>query len=216
MQKGYKAVVFDLDGTLLDTLDDLADSANYALQKHGLPQRTRAEICSFVGNGIVDLIGRCTGKDNPKREAVLADFRTYYKIHSKDKTKPYADILPLLKKLKNSGIKTAVLSNKADFAVQPLVEEYFQGLIDISQGENEAEGVMRKPDPNGLLQIFKRLGCEKDEAVYIGDSDVDIQTAKNAGIACISVAWGFRDEAFLRENGAQTLVYSPLQIIDEI
>lgn len=212
----YKAVVFDLDGTLLDTLDDLTDSANYALEKHGLPKRTREEICSFVGNGIVSLIGRCTGEDNPKREAVLTDFRAYYKTHSKDKTKPYADILPLLRKLKKSGIKTAVLSNKADFAVQPLVEEYFQGLIDISQGENEAEGVMRKPDPNGLLQILKRLDCEKDEAVYIGDSDVDIQTAKNAGIACISVTWGFRSKAFLREAGATTLVSSPLQIIDEI
>ena len=162
----YKAVVFDLDGTLLDTLDDLADSANYALQKHGLPKRTREEICSFVGNGIAHLIGCCTGEDNPKYEAVLNEFRAYYKTHSKQKTKPYADILALLGELKKRGIKTAVLSNKADFAVQPLIEEYFQGLIDISQGENEAEGVMRKPNPNGLLQILKGLHCQTEEAVF--------------------------------------------------
>ena len=212
----YKAVVFDLDGTLLDTLDDLADSANYALQKHGLPKRTREEICSFVGNGIAHLIGCCTGEDNPKREEVLAEFRAYYKTHCKEKTKPYADILALLGELKKRGIKTAVLSNKADFAVQPLVEEYFHGLIDISQGENEAEGVMRKPNPNGLLQIVKRLQCKREDTVYIGDSDVDIQTAQNAGIDCIAVVWGFRDEEFLRDCGATSLVYSPLQILEKI
>ncbi|MBE7068265.1 MAG: HAD family hydrolase [Clostridiales bacterium] len=212
----YKAVVFDLDGTLLDTLDDLTDAVNYALNEYGLPLRTRAEVCSFVGNGIARLIALAVGDCDVDKEGVLSVFRAYYKIHCKDKTKPYEDILPLLKELKNRGIQTAVLSNKADFAVQPLVEEYFHGWIDMAQGENEAEGIMRKPNPNGLLQILKTLGCLKSEAVYVGDSDVDIKTAQNAQIDCISVTWGFRDEEFLRDFGAEKVVRSPLQILEEI
>ncbi|MBO7297936.1 MAG: HAD family hydrolase [Clostridia bacterium] len=212
----YKAVLFDLDGTLLDTLDDLADAVNYTLAKFNLPVRTRDEICAFVGNGIVNLLQLAVGGDCPNFEDVLAEFRSYYKTHCTDKTKPYEGIIPLLKELKSRGIKTAVLSNKADFAVQPLVEEYFHGLIDTAQGENEAEGVLRKPNPQGLFAIAKRLGVELHEAVYIGDSDVDIKTAQNAGVACISVAWGFRDEEFLRDHGAQKVVTIPLEILEEI
>ena len=212
----YKAVLFDLDGTLLDTLDDLTDAVNYALAKYGLPTRTRDEICSFVGNGIARLIRLAVGEEYPDFEGVLAEFRGYYKAHCTDKTKPYEGIISLLKELKARGIKTAVLSNKADFAVQPLVEEYFHGFIDVAQGENEAEGVLRKPNPQGVLAIVKRLGVELHEAVYIGDSDVDIQTAQNAGVACISVSWGFRDEEFLRDHGAQKVVSEPVAILEEL
>lgn len=212
----YKAVLFDLDGTLLDTLDDLTDAVNYALEKYGLSMRTRDEVCSFVGNGIVRLLQLAVGDDCPNFEGVLAEFRSYYKAHCADKTKPYEGIIPLLKELKARGVKTAVLSNKADFAVQPLVEEYFHGFIDAAQGENEAEGVLRKPNPQGVFAIAKRLGVELSDAVYIGDSDVDIKTAQNAGVACISVAWGFRDEEFLRDHGAAKVVNAPLEILSEI
>lgn len=212
----YKAVIFDLDGTLLDTLDDLANAVNYALAYYRLPQRTREEICSFVGNGMANLIARSAGEDTPNQDKILATFRAHYGEHCKDETKPYADILTLLSALKERGIKTAVLSNKADYAVQALAREYFPALLDIAQGEDEENGIMRKPNPNGLLNIIKNLGLAPNEIVYVGDSDIDIQTAKNAGTDCISVTWGFRGEAFLRESGATVLVNSPLQILEKI
>lgn len=210
----YKAVIFDLDGTILDTLDDLADSVNFALQKHGLPVRENAEIRSFLGNGMVNLVKLSAGDKAENIERILADFKEYYAKHSADKTKPYDGVLETISALKEQGVKTAVLSNKGDFAVQPLVKRYFGGLIERAQGENEAAGVLRKPNPDGVYKIMKELGVTEKETVFVGDSEVDILTAKNAGVDCVAVTWGFRDEKDLIENGAEKLISKPSELLD--
>ena len=211
----YTTVIFDLDGTLLNTLDDLADSVNFALATYGLPTHTREKICSFVGNGMQNLMQLAAGKqDKVDQDELLATFKAHYKKHCKDKTKPYDGIISLLRALKARGVKTAVLSNKADFATKELAKEYFDGLLDEAVGENEAAGIRKKPCPDALFAVLERLGAKKEEALYVGDSDVDIFTAKNAGVRCISVTWGFRDRAFLIENGAQTLIDSPEKILE--
>ena len=210
----YKAVIFDLDGTILDTLDDLADSVNFALKKHGLPVRENAEIRSFLGNGMVNLVKLSAGDKAENIERILADFKEYYAKHSADKTKPYDGVLETISALKEQGVKTAVLSNKGDFAVQPLVKRYFGGLIERAQGENEAAGVLRKPNPDGVYKIMKELGVTEKETVFVGDSEVDILTAKNAGVDCVAVTWGFRDEKDLIENGAEKLISKPSELLD--
>jgi phosphoglycolate phosphatase len=210
----YKAVIFDLDGTILDTLDDLADSVNFALKKHGLPVRENAEIRSFLGNGMVNLVKLSAGDKAENIEGILADFKEYYAKHSADKTKPYDGVLETISALKEQGVKTAVLSNKGDFAVQPLVKRYFGGLIERAQGENEAAGVLRKPNPDGVYKIMKELGVTEKETVFVGDSEVDILTAKNAGVDCVAVTWGFRDEKDLIENGAEKRISKPSELLD--
>ena len=210
----YKAVIFDLDGTILDTLDDLADSVNFALKKHGLPVRENAEIRSFLGNGMVNLVKLSAGDKAENIERILADFKEYYAKHSADKTKPYDGVLETISALKEQGVKTAVLSNKGDFAVQPLVKRYFGGLIERAQGENEAAGVLRKPNPDGVYKIMKELGVTEKETVFVGDSEVDILTAKNAGVDCVAVTWGFRDEKDLIENGAEKRISKPSELLD--
>lgn len=210
----YETVIFDLDGTLLDTLDDLTTATNAALRHLGLPARTRKEVCSFVGNGIAKLIERALGETGaPFFERALAFFKEYYAAHCSEKTKPYAGILPLLEELKKRGIKTAVLSNKADFAVKALAEEYFDGLLLEAVGENESAGIRKKPAPDALFAVMERLNAKKENAVYVGDSEVDIQTAKNAGVDCLCVTWGFRERAFLEENGGKTFVDEPMEIL---
>ncbi len=209
----FKTAIFDLDGTLLDTLDDLTDAVNASLKAFALPTRTKEEVCSFVGNGIGCLIKRAIGENNADFEAVLNEFKKYYGKHCKDKTKPYKGIILLLSALKARGVQTAILSNKADFAVQTLSKEYFGNLINVAQGENETEGVAKKPDAGGVYAIMKKLGARAEETVFVGDSDVDIRTAENAKIECIAVTWGFRDEQFLRKQGAKTLVSTPLEIL---
>ena len=198
----YKLVVFDLDGTLLDTLDDLTSSVNYALEQISLPRRTREEVCSFVGNGIKKLMQRAIDGRYLDEERALSIFRNHYQEHCQDQTKPYDGVLELLGELQNKNMKTAVLSNKADVATKKLAQNYFDGLLDKAVGENEAQGIRKKPAPDALLSLMQELGVTSLETVYIGDSDVDIQTAKNAGVDCISVSWGFRDERFLQEHGA--------------
>ena len=210
----YKAVIFDLDGTILDTLDDLADSVNFALQKHGLPVRENAEIRSFLGNGMVNLVKLSAGDKAENIAGILADFKEYYAKHSADKTKPYDGVLETISALKEQGVKTAVLSNKGDFAMQPLVKRYFGGLIERAQGENEAAGVLRKPNPDGVYKIMKELGVTEKETVFVGDSEVDILTAKNAGVDCVAVTWGFRDEKDLIENGAEKRISKPSELLD--
>lgn len=210
----YKAVIFDLDGTILDTLDDLADSVNFALKKHGLPVRENTEIRSFLGNGMVNLVKLSAGDKAEDIAGILADFKEYYAKHSADKTKPYDGVLETISALKEQGVKTAVLSNKGDFAVQPLVKRYFGGLIERAQGENEAAGVLRKPNPDGVYKIMKELGVTEKETVFVGDSEVDILTAKNAGVDCVAVTWGFRDEKDLIENGAEKRISKPSELLD--
>ena len=210
----YKTVIFDLDGTLLDTLNDLHSAVNAALLKYGYPQRTKEEVRSFVGNGVKNLIKRSVnGVNNPDIEGVLQAFIVYYGAHCKDETQPYEGIMQLLLDLKEKGISTAVVSNKADFAVKILAEEYFQGLLLCAVGENEEGGVRKKPAPDSVLTVMQELNASPESTVYIGDSEVDIQTAKNAGVACISVPWGFKDEAFLLANGAERIARTPAEIL---
>lgn len=198
----YNTVIFDLDGTLLDTLDDLTGSVNTALRKNGMPERTRDEVCSFVGNGILKLMERAVpqGQANPLFAAAFQDFREDYAVHCSDHTKPYPGIMPVLKQLRDEGYRLAIVSNKADFAVKELRDIYFDGLIDVAIGERES--VRKKPAPDTVLTALYELGAGKEEAVYVGDSEVDIETAKNAGMDEIAVTWGFRSREFLERHGA--------------
>ncbi|MGN0537314.1 MAG: HAD family hydrolase [Acutalibacteraceae bacterium] len=210
----YKAVIFDLDGTLLNTLEDLRDSVNYSLQKFGYPSRTLSEIRNFVGNGIGNLIHRALPSEVSESEfqKVFDTFKSYYAEHCNIKTRPYDGIMPLLERLKKEGYKLAIVSNKADFGVKALNRDYFNSLIDVALGERE--GFRRKPEPDTVFAALEMLNVSKSETVYIGDSDVDIKTARNSGLDCISVDWGFRDRTFLIENGAKTIVSAPEELID--
>lgn len=210
----YTTVVFDLDGTLLNTLEDLMDAVNYALHEFGYPKRTLPEIRSFVGNGVRKLLERAlpVQLDAPQFENVLSAFRTYYTAHCEDKTHAYAGIPELLGQLKTAGLKLAIVSNKIDSAVKSLHASYFQASVDVAIGEKD--GVRKKPAPDMVEQALAELGSTKEHAVYVGDSDVDIQTAKNAGLACISVTWGFREKDFLLEHGARVTADTPQQVYE--
>ncbi len=204
-----KAVIFDLDGTILDTLEDLKNSVNFALTENGLPERNYEEVRSFVGNGIRLLIERAVPENTESDilEKCFLDFKKHYKEHSADNTKPYDGIIPVLTELKADGIKLAVVSNKADFAVQALVNEYFQGLFDYAVGEKE--GIRRKPCPDSVNEAIKELGASSDEVVYVGDSEVDIETSRNAGVPCIAVTWGFRDKSVLESLNPEYIIDKP-------
>ena len=206
--------IFDLDGTLLDTLQDLAAAVNFALRKNGMEEHSIDDIRRFVGNGVRKLIERAVpdGSKNPRIDEVFADFRSYYMQHSLDATKPYDGITEILQELKQRGCKMAVVSNKMMAATQELVAHFFPE-IEVAIGENEAEGIRKKPAPDMVFEALNRLCAEAESAVYIGDSDVDIQTAKNAGVPCISVLWGFRNRKFLLEHGAQHFIEKPSEII---
>ena len=209
----YQLAIFDLDGTLLNTLEDLADSVNYIMNQFGYPERTLAEVRSFVGNGIRKLIERSAPQDTPAEEIdrMFELFKEYYGAHCADKTKPYDGIMMLLEKLQEQGVKLAVVSNKADYAVKALCEQYFPGCFDEAVGERA--GIARKPAPDTVNEVLKNLQMEKKQAVYIGDSEVDVQTAKNAGMECIAVDWGFRNREILKEAGAETIVSTPAELL---
>lgn len=209
-----RSILFDLDGTLLDTLDDLANSVNYALRTHHLPERSHTEIRSFLGNGIrnlmLDAVGR--GMSDEAFEPVFQTFRTYYVEHCLDKSKPFAGIIDLLKALQQRGITMAVVSNKLHPAVVELNERFFKDYITSAVGESAT--VRRKPNPDAVLAALSELGCSKDESVYVGDSEVDLHTAQNAGMQCMLVLWGFRDEDFLRSlPGASLFAQCPADIL---
>jgi phosphoglycolate phosphatase len=208
----YRAAVFDLDGTLLNTLEDLADSANYALSLNHFPTHDVDAIRRFVGNGVGLLIHRAVPPGTPPElEAkCLADFRAHYLVNMEHKTAPYPGILSMLEHLQSAGIAAAVVSNKFDSAVKGLCQDYFGQRIAVAIGESQ--GIAKKPAPDTVLRALEELGVEKQQAVYIGDSDVDIATARNAGLPCISVSWGFRDIPFLQAHGAQTIVNTPAQL----
>lgn len=213
-----KAVIFDLDGTLLNTLDDLADSTNYALSRFGYPTRTIEEVRQFVGNGVAKLIERAIpeGKNNPNFEKCLAIFKENYAQNMYNKTAPYNGIIEMLSNLKSKGIKIAVVSNKFDLAVKELCKKYFEGFIDFAAGENEAQGIKKKPAPDTVISVLNEFNFAPEDAVYVGDSDVDIMTAKNSKMSCISVTWGFRNEKFLLENGATILINAPSEIYNHL
>ena len=210
----YTIAIFDLDGTILNTLEDLADSTNYALKTYGYPERTMDEVRQFVGNGIRKLMERAVPEETPVEEIdrVHETFTAHYKVHCADKTRPYDGIMELLQNLKKDGCKLAVVSNKADYGVQELCKQYFDGVFDFAVGERE--GIRKKPAPDSVNEVLKTLGCSRDRAVYIGDSDVDIQTAANAQMDHIIVEWGFRDVQFLISQGAKVLVEKPEEILE--
>ena len=209
----YKAVIFDLDGTILDTLQDLANSLNYALRTHGYPERTLDEVRRFIGNGIRVLVQRgCpAGTADEAQEAALATFRVHYDAHCKDFTGPYDGIHDLLNALREQGIRTAVVSNKIEPAVIVLCDEHFPNQFEYMVGNRP--DLAPKPSPDSVNEVIEKLGLERKDIVYIGDTEVDIETARNAGIDCIGVDWGFRDGEYLRELGAKYIVAKPLDVL---
>ena len=211
----YQTYVFDLDGTLLDTLGDLAASTNYALRTHGMPEHSLDDVRRFVGNGVRVLMERAVpqGAENPQFEAAFQTFRTHYMQHSLDTTKPYDGILETLETLKAEGCRLAVVSNKMMAATQELCRHFFRDTIEVAIGEHEAQGIRKKPAPDTVNEAFRQLGVGKERAVYVGDSDVDILTARNSGLPCISVLWGFRDRDFLIQHGAETFISAPSELL---
>ncbi len=208
--KPNKIVIFDLDGTLLDTLEDLCDAVNYILKRYGCPARSMEEVRAFVGNGAEMLMRRAVPADFDMSlfAVCLQEYVDYYEAHSQIKTKPYPGVLEMLQMLKAAGVKTAVTSNKPDGAVKLLSKRYFGDLIDAALGDRE--GIARKPSPEPCCLVMKELGCT--EAVFVGDSEVDVATAKNAGIPEISMTWGFRDRDCLVEAGAPYLADNAAQL----
>ena len=217
----YKVYIFDLDGTLLDTLTDLAASTNYALRKHGMPEHSIDDVRRFVGNGVRKLMERAVpdGADNPLFDEAFATFRQHYMEHSLDTTRPYDGIPETLAALKARGCRLAVVSNKMMAATQELCRHFFPDTIEVAIGEDEAHGIRKKPAPDTVFEALKALGVSRVgasdglSAVYVGDSDVDIQTAANAGLPCISVLWGFRDRDFLIQHGAETFISAPSELL---
>lgn len=212
----HSLAIFDLDGTILYTLVDLKNSMNFTLKKFGFPERTLDEVRRFVGNGIKNLIIRAApkGTDEKTIDGMFEVFNEHYAVHCNDNTKSYDGIDELLKKLKEQKVKTAVVSNKADYAVQTLVKKYFDGLFDYAVGEKQ--GVRKKPCPDSVNEVLRVLDTPKEAAVYIGDSEVDVATAKNAQMDCIAVDWGFRDREVLINSGATLIVSDAAALYNEI
>ena len=225
----YNVYIFDLDGTLLDTLQDLANSVNYALRQHHMPEHSIDDIRRFVGNGVRLLMERAIpdGARNPQFEDTFATFRQHYMQHSLDTTRPYDGIPELIQELKVRGCKLAVVSNKMMAATQELVHHFFPE-IDVAIGEHEATGIRKKPAPDTVYEALRQLAVssrplavsqkptansQQATAVYVGDSDVDIQTARNSGLPCISVLWGFRSRDFLLAHGATAFAERPEDIL---
>ena len=204
-----KAVIWDLDGTLLNTLDDLAASVNAALAMNGMPLRSTQEVRAFVGNGIRNLMIRAVpdGEANPAFDKALEDFTRHYGAHSRDRTRPYDGILEMLDALSEAGVKHAIVSNKIDFAVKELSRAYFGERMCAAIGDDPSRA--RKPAPDSVFAAMREMGVTAQETVYVGDSDVDVITARNAGVPCVAVLWGFRDEACLRAAGAGRLAHTP-------
>ena len=211
----YQTYIFDLDGTLLDTLGDLAASVNFALRTHGMPEHSLDDVRRFVGNGVRKLMERAVpdGADNPLFDEAFATFRQHYMAHSLDTTRPYEGIPETLEALKASGCHLAVVSNKMMAATQALCSHFFPDTIEVAIGEHETEGIRKKPAPDTVVAALKALGVGKEGAVYVGDSEVDIQTARNSGLPCISVLWGFRHRDFLQQNGAETFISAPSELL---
>ena len=212
----YDLIIFDMDGTLLNTLEDLKNSLNYVLQQAGYQTRTLEEVRTFVGNGIRKTIERALPSDieEEKIDELFSLFMDYYAIHNTDNTKPYNGVIDLLKELKHLGYKTAVVSNKQDSAVKSLCKKFFTGLFDVEIGEKE--NIAKKPDPDEVNEVLKILNIDRTKSIYIGDSEVDIQTAQNSKMKSIIVDWGFRDRKFLYEHGAEVIVSNPSEILDII
>ena len=210
----YDTVIFDLDGTLLNTLEDLADSTNFALESFGYPTRTYEEVRIFVGNGIKELMKKAvpTGTDEQTTLKCLQAFKDHYKTNMQHKTAPYDGIIDLLKELNSRNIKLGIVSNKYDFGVKNLNKYYFKDLIPVAIGERE--GIRRKPAPDTVLAAMEELNSTKEKCLYVGDSPSDMITAQNANMKGVGVTWGFRDEDLLRESGADFIIKSPKELLE--
>ena len=210
----YKAVLFDMDGTVLDTLDDLTDSINHCLHEYGICEVSRDYVRQSLGNGASYLVDRCAPSDLDQdlKGKLLVDYRLWYDAHCRIKTCPYPGILDLMHSLKDSGVKLVIISNKPDSAVQELSAHFFGELLEFSVGESER--VRRKPYPDTVLAAAERMGLAPESCVYIGDTEVDLETAKNAGMDCIAVTWGFRNEPQLLFSGAETIAHSVSELRD--
>lgn len=207
----YTTILFDLDGTLLDTLDDMTDAVNRTLVKYGLPCRTRADVRNFVGNGATRLMELATGGKQPEAfDAMLTDYKADYAANCRVRTAPYPGVVALLEALSACGYRIGIVSNKPDDAVKALQHEFFPGSVEIAVGETN--GIRRKPAPDTLLAAMRQLGADAASTVYVGDSEVDVETARNAGIPCICVSWGFRDRDVLLSHGAQCIVDTCAQL----
>lgn len=209
----FDTVLFDLDGTLLDTLEDILGAANYTLREMGYPERTLEEMRRFVGNGAEMQVRRAfgAGADEALIQRALIRYKAYYAAHCREKTRPYDGVPELLAELKRRGYRLAVVSNKPDEAVRPLAAQYFGGLTDAAMGETAAR--RRKPAPDMVNDALAALGADRTRAVYVGDSEVDIETARNAGLPCISVCWGFRDREQLVEAGAAEIAATAPELL---
>lgn len=209
-----KLIIFDMDGTILNTIEDIAGAVNYILAKYDMPLRTVDEVKSFVGNGLrKTLIRSVPGEDEAIVDKIYDEFLEYYKEHSGDHTEPYEDIVDVLKDLREKkGYKLAVVSNKKHEAVLDLCEKYFKGCFDMAIGEQD--GIPIKPEPDMIWEILQKLYCYPEETIYVGDSEVDLMTAKNSCLECVSVSWGFRTREFLVRNGAITVVDTPMRLYD--
>lgn len=206
--------IFDLDGTLLNTINDLADSTNFALEKNGYKKRTVEEVRSFVGEGVRKLMVRALPNDvdDSVIDQCIKDFKEHYSKNMRNKTAPYEGIMELLKTLKDNNMKVGVVSNKFDRAVKELCKDYFGDLVDIAVGERE--GIAKKPAPDSVFEALRILDAKKEYVLYIGDSDTDMETAKNAGVDSVGVTWGFRDKELLIETGAKYIAEKPLDILE--
>ncbi len=210
----YNTIIFDLDGTLLNTLDDLRDSVNYALNKYGYPTRNLEEIRSFVGNGASILIKRAvpTGTSPEDITKCFQVFHDHYDTNMFNKTCPYDGIYSLLAGLKEQGYKLAIVSNKYDAAVKSLCKDYYDDFIQVAIGESP--NVAKKPAPDSVYKALEELGSTKEQAIFVGDSDIDVQTAKNAGLICVGVTWGFRNREVLEAEGADIIIDNPEDLLD--
>ena len=199
----YKAVVFDLDGTLLNTLEDLQDIVNHTMRKFGFPERTLDEVRAAVGNGVGKLLEYSLpdGRNTPDFDTILADMRAYYDVHPGTGTKPYPGVCEVIERFQHAGLKVAVVSNKIHSASVALCKKYFP-TVDTVCGEREAEGIKRKPAPDSVFTAAHDMGVDVSDCIYVGDSEVDIATAHNAGIKCVSVLWGYREREYLETVGA--------------
>jgi phosphoglycolate phosphatase len=208
----YDTVIFDLDGTLLDTLEDLTDSVNYAIRLYGYPSRTITEMRDFVGNGIARMLELSIpgGTQNPNFEKCVEHFRRHYASNMQSKTKPYDGILALLRELAGKEYKMAVVSNKPDPAVKALCRYYFGDLIGAAVGESER--ISKKPAPDAVLEVLKALESSPDSAIYVGDSEVDARTAKNTRLPFVGVTWGFRGRDVLEKEGARYMIDHPAEL----
>ena len=211
--KQFDTVIFDLDGTLLNTLDDLADSVNFALAQYNFPSRKTEEVRSFVGNGAARLMELSIpdGLNNPDYEKCFSDFRSHYSKNMQNKTGAYKGIMGLLEELSKENFKLAIVSNKFDTAVKALNAIYFSEYIKVAIGESA--NVAKKPAPDTVIKALKELGSSIDKAIYVGDSEVDVKTSKNSGVKCVGVTWGFRDRELLEREGADYIIDKPQELL---